>query len=215
MNSLSNNAGLNPALDFKMNVGLVHKITNKIMSRAGSMRTCYEEDDIFQELSIVWLECVSKFDEGKGVKFSTYFVKAAYNRANKLLRKEGNAPLNSQQLAKDEDGEDADLFQITDFGSLVDYTERAEILEREIETVSDQAKLVIDWMITPPKELLEYSNDIARQRASNSSNGKKKSARLDMAETLSFVRVVVGMNTNEMYSTRAEVIKFIDRLGEQ
>jgi len=43
-----------------------------------------DKDDLEQELRMVLLNCVDKFNHKKGVKFNTYFITACHNRVRRL-----------------------------------------------------------------------------------------------------------------------------------
>lgn len=43
-----------------------------------------DKDDLEQELRMVLLNCVDKFNHNKGVKFSTYFITACHNKIRRL-----------------------------------------------------------------------------------------------------------------------------------
>lgn len=43
-----------------------------------------DKDDLEQELRMVLLNCVDKFNPKKGVKFNTYFITACHNRVRRL-----------------------------------------------------------------------------------------------------------------------------------
>ena len=45
-----------------------------------------DKEDVEQELRLVLLNCVEKFNPDKGVQFKTYFTRAALNKINELRR---------------------------------------------------------------------------------------------------------------------------------
>jgi DNA-directed RNA polymerase sigma subunit (sigma70/sigma32) len=61
---------------------LINKLsyTNKVYG--------YDKEDLQQEFRMILLDCVDKFDDKRGIKFSTYFVKSCNNKVRKLRVKE-------------------------------------------------------------------------------------------------------------------------------
>jgi len=45
-----------------------------------------DKEDVEQELRLVLIDCVKKFNSDKGIQFKTYFTRAALNKINKLRR---------------------------------------------------------------------------------------------------------------------------------
>jgi len=73
---------MNKAEFYKANVGLVHTVSRKGYTRLVKARVTIDYEDVFQEMSMVFLKACDGFDESRGFKFSTYFFMAAYNRLN-------------------------------------------------------------------------------------------------------------------------------------
>lgn len=61
-------------LEFEDYVGLVWSIVNK-----QRIRDLIEDDDLFQELGLVWLNCKRLYKPSKNLQFTTYFYTAAVN----------------------------------------------------------------------------------------------------------------------------------------
>lgn len=61
-------------LEFSDYVGLVWSIVNK-----QNIRDLIEDDDLFQELGLVWLNCKRLYKPSKNLQFTTYFYTAAVN----------------------------------------------------------------------------------------------------------------------------------------
>ena len=69
---------------FKNNVGLIHHVLKRFMSRAGC-----DMEDLFQIGSIGLLKAIEKFDTEFGVCFSTYAVPLIMGEIRRFLRDDG------------------------------------------------------------------------------------------------------------------------------
>ena len=69
------------------NVGLIHKVASNGFRRLQAMGASLEYQDLFQDLTVVFIHSFDAFDPALGNKFSTYYVPAAYNRVNRLAEK--------------------------------------------------------------------------------------------------------------------------------
>jgi hypothetical protein len=65
------------ALNYKDYEGLVAWCASKILRRAAAQGLHLEIKDVTQEVAMVWVRCAARFDPSRGVKFSTYFARAA------------------------------------------------------------------------------------------------------------------------------------------
>lgn len=72
---------------YKKNAGLIHLVTKKVTARAMALGSgTIDYDEMEQEMTEVFLRAYDGYDPEK-FKFSTYFMRAAFNRANYLLHK--------------------------------------------------------------------------------------------------------------------------------
>lgn len=67
------------------NVGLIHMVTKKGWGRLQAIGASYPYDDLFQELSVIFIKAFDGFDDNCGNKFSTYFMTSAYHEVNKIV----------------------------------------------------------------------------------------------------------------------------------
>lgn len=57
--------------------GLIDWTARRLIGRAKDEGLDLDFRDVRQEMAILWVHCTRKFDQAHGVKFSTYFVRAA------------------------------------------------------------------------------------------------------------------------------------------
>lgn len=67
------------------NVGLIHMVAKKGWGRLQAIGASYPYDDLFQEMSVVFIKAFDGFDDNCGNKFSTYFMSSAYHKINKIV----------------------------------------------------------------------------------------------------------------------------------
>lgn len=155
---------MTPADYYKANMGLVHVVSRKGFSRLAAAKVVIDYEDVFQEMSIVFLKAFEKFDESKGFKFSTYYFMCAYNRLNRwaqdlIEERLKHGVVSIEELGHGSDGDDINMSNLleeyadpsTDPESSYRVT---ELLEHMLKTVSPLAGLILEWSITPPQEVM-------------------------------------------------------------
>jgi hypothetical protein len=65
------------AIRFEDYEKLTHWLSRRLVARGQGEGVALPYGDVFQELVLVWLRCRDGFDQAVGVKFSTYYVRAA------------------------------------------------------------------------------------------------------------------------------------------
>lgn len=149
---------------YKANMGLVHAVSRKGFSRLATAKVVIDYEDVFQEMSIVFLKAFEGFDESKGFKFSTYYFMCAYNRLNywaqRLIEERlKHGVVSIEELSKGSDGDDMDLGNV-----MQDYADPStdpessyrvtELLQYMLKNVSPLAGLILEWSIMPPQEVM-------------------------------------------------------------
>lgn len=78
----------NSALTYKDYVKLMHWLANRhVVRRAFKAGFKIDHDDAFQEVALIWTQCVKRYDSELGVKFSTYFGQAVYHEYRNICRR--------------------------------------------------------------------------------------------------------------------------------
>jgi hypothetical protein len=72
------------ALDFKSNVGLIHTISRKGYGWVQTLGVSMTYDDVFQEVSLAYVNAINGFDSEKA-QFSTYLSNVAFNQLRKSI----------------------------------------------------------------------------------------------------------------------------------
>ena len=150
----------NVAQYYKDNVGLVHTVSRKGWARLQKAGVAMDYDDVFQEMSCVFLKSCEGFDEEKGFKFSTYFFMGAYNRLNKWAQalieerlKHGVVSVEEMNNGADEEFslEDVVMKDMNTPEKMYAATEFVAYLNRKLSPI---AKLIVDWSVEPPEEMM-------------------------------------------------------------
>lgn len=145
---------------YAANIGLVHSVTRKGYARIQQISGSYCYEDLFQDLSITFINSYKGFDESKGNKFSTYFVRAAYNRINTLANEifEERCKFGVRSFEEmSEDIDSGDVYEILNVSGSVapEVTmDVAAYLTKAAEKLSPVAATMVNWMIDPPDFVL-------------------------------------------------------------
>ncbi len=196
--------------DYIENVKLIHKLTNKFMNRVIASGAGVERDDIFQEVSRVWVKCKGGYKEDSGVKFTSYFFSAAHKEMNRFLKKDWNQTRELGLVSTSQESNDGSEIDILETTVVESDISPEEILERQenvsvaISALSEEAKLVLSWIVSPPEELKRE----AKMRMTRDRSGAKSEG-LNMRSTLIFAVRVVGMSEAAAYRVRGELMNVI------
>lgn len=93
---------MSQSIQYSDNIGLVHLLSKKVFGRTSAMRIGVEYDDIFQELSIVFLKAAKKYNPNAGFSISAYFTKAAYRWADRIIAREKRYAIDIKAVSLDE-----------------------------------------------------------------------------------------------------------------
>lgn len=153
---------MTPSAEFyQANIGLVHTIARRGFARLAAARVPIDYEDVFQEMSMVFVKAMNGFDESKGFKFSTYFFMAAYNRLNAwagdmIEERLKHGVVSVEELAGDS-GEDFSLEEIlyVDEATPEAHYRVTELLEHIVRKLSPLAGLILTWSIAPPPEVMD------------------------------------------------------------
>ena len=145
---------------YKANVGLIHKVCQKVFKRVLSMGHVIEYSDLQQEASITMMKAYRGFNPDMGFKFSTYFTRAAFNDLNRYLRNYDRErseafQVSSMDAAVSEDGDYLNIEATIDggHGSPEQVLEAAQ-LEQEINgRLSPLANFLLDLSIEPNEQM--------------------------------------------------------------
>ncbi len=139
------------------NIGLIHTVARKGYGRLMAIGAGVEYEDVFQEMSIVFIKSAESFDASKGL-LSSYFIRVAYFRINKIVEKfeleRVEAGVRStQELSEMAQGEEDDF--VSDF--LVDHSQNPELsaevslkVENLMSRLSPLSKTILEWTVMPP-----------------------------------------------------------------
>lgn len=116
-------------------------------------------EDFVQEASIAWLMAVKHFDASKGVPFIPYLKLGMQRHINRWLNREiGGVQLAPFSLDKTltEDSEDAFSEVVADTAETPDeFVIRQDIRARVLRRLSPTARVFLDLLENPPRELIE------------------------------------------------------------
>ncbi|MCL2874686.1 MAG: hypothetical protein FWF12_00025 [Betaproteobacteria bacterium] len=70
---------------YAKNTGMIHQVAVKGFKRLQAIGAAIEYEDVVQELTETFIKSYDLFDASLGMKFSTYFMRSAFNRVNAIV----------------------------------------------------------------------------------------------------------------------------------
>lgn len=202
------------AADFyKANVGLVHSVSRKGFARLTAAKVGIDYEDVFQEMSMVFLKAYQGFDESRGFKFSTYYYMAAYNRLNAWATDMIDERIKHGVVSIDElneaGGEEMSLSEtlLVDDTTPEDNVRAMQLLTHIKNKLSPLAGLILQWSIEPPPEVVQQiqaaqmNADYGRSRGLNSRCMAKPSPRY----IAGFIRMISDVSAYEAERALKEI----------
>lgn len=197
---------------YRANTGLANKVAMKVFARLMSMGAAVEFDDVFQEASVVMQRTYEKFDPSKGFKFSTYFMRAAYNELNKFVESYEKdctvLGVMSIQAARGDDGEELDMESTID-GHHMSPEEALELkqnLEGIEQKLSPLALFLLQMSVDPPEQMTQ---EWKLQRELCGSHFVE----MPMRFVADYVRRLTGLSALELKLASAEASNFLRSAG--
>ena len=147
---------------YKENKGLVHAVSKKGYARLQAAGIGLDYDDVFQEMSVVFLKAYEGFDESLGNRFTTYYYMAAFNKINSWAQKMIDERLrygvvSIEEMNSKSDGEDFNLEEILmkDNATPEAIYACSEFVAQIRDQLSPLAFLILEWVVEPPKEFMD------------------------------------------------------------
>jgi DNA-directed RNA polymerase specialized sigma24 family protein len=114
-------------------------------------------DDVKQEIRITWYKAEQSWSPDKGANFQTFFRRAVYLNVNRWLDgMAGDVGTVSLDDQVGDDGETTRHEMIADDAVRIDtlYEER-QVLERVLQLLKPEARMLLQLVVSPPPELFE------------------------------------------------------------
>lgn len=144
---------------FKENVGLVHSAARKGAARAAAVGcSTLDHDDFVQELTEVFIKAYDLHDPTK-TRFSTYFMRSAYNHINKMMEKvniermEMGVRSVEEMSSWNQDDDGGELgFTVEDVTAIgpEEAAQMNSMVNAWHAKLSPGARLVLEWTLNPP-----------------------------------------------------------------
>lgn len=212
---------MNAADYYKANIGLVHAVSKKGYGRLVKAGIGVEYDDVFQEMSVVFLKAYKGFDESKGFKFSTYYFMSAYNKLNTwaaamIAERLEHGVVSIQELSQNNDGEDYNLEEVLmpDSATPEAHYRVTQFLHHVTDTLSPLATLIIAWVMQPPPELMAEVKKAEANAAYGRSLGYGSRCMLDISPRYvgKFIQMISSVSQGEVDRALKEIerLRYVD-----
>jgi RNA polymerase sigma factor (sigma-70 family) len=201
------------------NIGLIRMVAAKCVGRLRAIGTGMEFEDVVSELTIVFVKSYDLFDHEQG-KFSTYFMRSAYNHVNKLAeRHERSIEFMSRSVEEMSSWSD-DEMDVSEMIPCVQPTQEDVLAHRQsvvdaLSELSPLATTVISMTVNPPQFIeneFEAANahiDYAREQDPDARF--RKPSPLGMDFVCSVLRKALGVSPLDLQDARREVIEVFGR----
>lgn len=209
---------MNAADYYKANVGLVHAVSRRGYARLMKAKVGIDYEDVFQEMSVVFLKAYERFDESRGFKFSTYYYMSAMNRLNSWAQDMIDERLNCgvisiQELNAGKDGDDDMMLEeqlLVDATTPEDHLRVKEYITHMTNTLSPLAALILGWSIEPPQEIMQEIRAAQAYAAFGRSKGfdTRCMAQISPRFIGNFIHMVWGVPNFQV----TQALKEIDRI---
>lgn len=192
---------------YKQNTGLVHRVARKVHARLLAIGAAVQFEDVQQEATIAMMLAYERFDPSLGFKFSTYYVRSAYNNLNRFMasyEKDCSVlGVFSMQAAVDDSGDMVDMESTIDghHPSPEQMLETKQMLEGIKARLSPLAGTILEYMIDPP-EAFEAEWKLAK---SLRLKGTNVSTEVTMNFIGEYLRRLIGATQVEVKLAIAEV----------
>ena len=209
---------MTPAEYYKANMGLVHVVSRKGFSRMAAAKVVIDYEDVFQEMSIVFLKALEKFDESKGFKFSTYYFMCAFNRLNRWAQDLIEERLKHGVVSIEElghnvgDGGDMDMggmmSDMSDPSADPESSYRVrELLDHMAKSLSPLAGLILEWSIAPPEEVMTEIRKAQKYAEYGRAKGHNSRCMVQISPRYiaSFVRMISDVSQPEVTKALREI----------
>lgn len=135
---------------------LIAKYARKFHQRAVGLNMGWEQEDVEQELSLIFYKCQGSYDPEKGGSFMNFVITAFFNEMNAKMRKaqkqmdRGVAFVSNMQGG--EEGESLNLFDTIDSGHATpeQNVEALQCIEHALRGMSEPASSLVKMLMDPP-----------------------------------------------------------------
>jgi hypothetical protein len=197
--------------------GMLYTVARKVLRRLHGIGVSSEFDDVRQELITVMIVAQRKFDPSRGIAFSTYFYRAAFNEMNRRfasqIEERELGVCSVEELMPDDS--DGDLLECIDSGTLSPeelWTRRMGV-RQALRTLSPLASLMLRWMLAPSAAL---QREICAEEA-HANYARTQGQRARVATDLQLIcRLMtrMGVPAGRVRAAHEELLRLSDSLNQ-
>ena len=200
------------------NVGLIHTVTHKSFGRLRAIGAATDYEDLYQELTEVFIKAYDRFDESLGNKFSTYFITSAFHEVNKIAKRFEVERIefgvkSFEELSVGLDGGSVEEMIADSASTPEQELAGKDAVRNMLEKLSPLASMIAGMAIDPP-DFMEHEFAAAQAHAEYSrSLGVEKRARgsLNVAFVCSVLEKTTDLPPGAIKSAKNEVFAFAER----
>lgn len=205
------------------NLGFVHKVTRQCYGRLQGMGASLDYDDVLGDVREAFLAAHAKFDPEQGFEFCTYFGRAAYNKIGRVAEVVEEERIKNGVRSFEELTSDDDLDAIERIASdaktpdefLQQRQEAAVAIDKITDGLSPLARVIVEWVVNPPKPMLAEIEKQEAYAAYSRSMGVpcRNSAGVNIGFICKFLRLAMpDVSQKDIAAAGREVRQIIDTL---
>lgn len=205
---------------YAKNVGLIKTVTRKGAARAAALGSQLTDSDIEQEMTEVFIRAFDSYDPSE-FRFSTYYMRSAFNRLNYLFEKIGKERVDNKTYSVEEMSswagiEDDEVGITVEDVTSVRPDEAAQmtsLMRSWSKQLSPAGQLLMAWTIEPPEFIEREFLAQLKHAEYAKSVGVSSRARLviDAAYVATILKKVVGRKHEPLISAALNEVKQIAR----
>lgn len=197
---------------YQDNLGLVHMLSKRVFARTQAAKLSMQYEDVFQEVSLVLVKASEKFEPNKGLTFSAYLTRAAYNNINRIVEKETNFVIKLETISN----VDEELGEIQFPSNALNPEQECQLSEHlatHMASLSVNGRRIINWMVNPPKRLLEEIKMAeCKVQLCNAAGQRRQTVKFTEATVLKFFSKCHGLSYQERHLLKREIAPLMEYL---
>jgi hypothetical protein len=152
---------------FSQYENLIGKVARQAMPRVSAVEPSMPFEEVMGHLMEVYVKCTKKFDESRGIKFSTYLTNSCYHEVNRMIEKiererrvVSSNSVQGMSAGRGDEGDDLDAYgafnqEDHDLNPEDAVSAKQEILQLT-RSMSVDARKAVALLIAPPPALKQF-----------------------------------------------------------
>lgn len=201
------------------NSGLIHTVAQKGYGRLQGIGASMPYEDLVQDLSVTFIKAFDQFDPEQG-KFSTYFMRSAFNELNKIaadfeIERCELGIRSVEEMSHASDSDDANVLEAIAGDSLTpeQLMVNRSAVEHLARILSPLAQEIAIWIIYPPEfigtELIAHQAHVDYARGMG--HARRNKTHLGLGFVCEMMEMIGVASNSDLRRARLELQEAIER----